>query len=535
VCRSLRSGYARVAIPGTSARWPARWTALVAVIACLGGAGSALAERWTASAGASATETYNHYWGTNAPSDGTSTAVSGNVSFDGEGARIKLRGTLSATEIFYTGQGQGSGSFAPGANVFGHVEAIEHFFFVDATANVTQTYASPFGPQPAGLAIPTANRYTSETYTVSPYIQGVLGSTVAYHVRDDNIWTTSQNYGDTSVKPPSTYWNNLDAELNSVTGGPSGWTVQYTRQYYDSGSGSGNYILQLARAIDYYQIDPQLQVSARFGYEHDKFPAESAIGNSTQGTFYGAGAHWRPTERTDVDGWWENHYYGSSYSWTISHRLPNVALSANFTRGLSSYPQLALLVPAGVPVAQFLDAAFTTRIPDPAQRAAAVAQFMAQSGLPPNLISPLNVYATTVTLQNSASATAVWIGKLNSVSFTIYRLESESVVNQTALPEPFVFGANSVQVGGAVNYNHRLTTLTSFNAGLSYATAKPNSEESAAVNPRSHNYNASASLNTQFTPKTSGSIGVNYFLFDTEGTSGRTSSASLFATISHTF
>ena len=485
-------------------------------------------------ASASASETYNHYSGPGQPSDGAVTSLNGTIGFDGEGARFKIRGTLSATEVLYAGQGQ-SNSFAPGASVTANAEAIEHFFFVDATANVSQTYASPFGPQPANLTTPTANRYTAESYSVSPYIRGVLGSSVTYLVRDDNIWTSSQSYGDSAFKPPATYANNLDAELSSATGGPNGWSVQYTRQYYDPGTDTGAYILQLVRGIDSYRIDPQLDVSARVGYEKDRFPQESAIGNTTEGAFYGFGAHWRPTERTDINGFWEHHYYGSAYSWTLSHRLPNVALSASFTRGLASYPQLALLIPAGVPVAQFLDAAFTTRIPDPVQRAQAVQQFLAQSGLPPTLISPLNVYATTVTLQNTATASAVWIGALNSVTFTVYRSESESVVNQGALPQPVQFGANNIQVGAGVSYSHRITGFTNFGASASYSTAKPNGGPEGTTSVRTNNYNASASLNTQFTPKTSGSVGVSYFIFDTENVSGRPSTTSLFATISHTF
>ena len=520
--------------PGTTLCCTARWTALASALGCLGVSPGVHAERWTASAGASATETFNHYSGAGQAGDGTTTAVSGTLSFDGQGARVKLHGTLSASEVYYAGQGQGNASFAPGASVVGQVEAIEKFFFIDATVNVSQTYASPFGPQPAGLAIPTANRYTAETYSVSPYIQGVLGSTVAYHVRDDNVWTSSSSYGDSSVRPPATYSNNFDARLDSVTGGPNGWSADYNRTTYDSGSGQGDYILQLARLIDSYRIDPQLDLSARAGYEHDHFPAESAIGNSTQGTFYGAGAHWRPTERSDINGFWEHHYYGSAYSWTISHRLPNIALSASFVRGLSSYPQLALLIPSGVPVAQFVDAAFATRIPDPVARAQAVAQFMAQSGLPPTLISPLNVYATSVTLQNTASASAVWFGKLNSVAINIYRSESESVISQTALPEPFALGANSVQVGGGVNYSYRISAFTSFTATASYATAKPTGEQND-VDFRTHNYNTSMALTTTFSPKTSGSVGVSYFIFDTAGSSGRQSTLSLFATVSHNF
>ena len=68
--------------------------------------------------------------------------------------------------------------------------------------------------------------------------------------------------------------------------------------------------------------------------------------------------------------------------------------SAPTSRAASrSYPQLALAIPAGTTVTQFLDAAFTTRIPDPAERALAVEQFLARTGLPPTLASPVNFYA----------------------------------------------------------------------------------------------------------------------------------------------
>ncbi|HTS23448.1 MAG TPA: TIGR03016 family PEP-CTERM system-associated outer membrane protein [Casimicrobiaceae bacterium] len=503
-------------------------------VAGMSATGAAHATKWTTSASVDATETYNHYSGPGQPGDGAVTTLTGTLGFDGEGARAKLHGTLSATELLYAGQGQ-SNSFAPGASIFGEIEAVERFFFVDATANVTQTYVSPFGPQPGNITTPTANRYTSESYSVSPFIKGVLGSQVSYLVRDDNVWTTSQNYGDSTLKPPSSYWNNFDAEFNSVSSGPNGWSASYSRQYYDPGVGPGSYILQLLRAIESYRIDPQVDVSARVGYERDSFPADSAIGGTTEGAFYGAGLHWRPTDRTDLNGWWEHHYYGSAYYWTLSHRLPNVSLSASFSRGLTSYPQLALLIPAGVPVAQFLDAAFTTRIPDPAQRALAVQQFLAQSGLPPTLVSPLNVYAPTVTLQNSASASAVWVGGLNSLTLIVYRTESESVIQQSALPEPFTFGANTIQTGTGLGYSRRLSGVTNFVASLSYATTRPNGGDQPAANVRTTNYNATASLNTQFTPKTSGSVGVTYFLFDTENLDGRQSTLGIYASVSHSF
>ena len=460
----------------------------------------------------------------------------------GEGGRLKLNGTVGASQVLCTGDQ--SNTFAPSVNLAANLEVIEKFFFIDATANVSETFITPFGPQPANLTVPTNNRYISQAYSVSPYIQGVIAPNISYLLRDDNVWTPSASYGDSSAKTPTTYYNNLNGQMSSVAGNGGGWTLQYTRQSYDNGVDTGTYIIQVARAIGYYAVDPQLTLSLRGGYERESFPALSGsdgallASQSNQGTVYGAGINWRPTDRTLLDGFWEHRFFGSSYNWQLTHRLPNIALSANFTRGLSSFPQLALAIPAGITVAQFLDAAFTTRIPDPAQRAAAVAQFLAQTGLPPTLASPLNFYATTITLQQTASLSAVWVGKLDALGFTLFNSQNEAISGSgSALPPAFQFGANNTQTGGGVNYSHRLSGFTNFVASATYTRTTPNGSDDAANNARSNNVNALVGLSTQLSPKTSGSVGLSYFTFDSPGSIGigNQSTVSVYASISHTF
>lgn len=495
----------------------------------------------TASAGA--TGTYNHYSGAGQPDDGFVACLTGSLAIHGgEGGRLKLNGTLGASQFLCTG-GQNN-SFAPAVNLAANLEVIDKFFFVDATANVSETFITPFGPQPANLTVSTNNRYISQAYSVSPYIQGVIAPNISYSLRDDNVWTPSASYGNSSAKTPTTYYNNLNGQMSSVVGNGGGWTLQYTRQSYDNGVDTGTYVIQVARGIASYAVDPQLTLSLRGGYERDRFPALSGSdaallpSQSNQGAIYGAGINWRPTDRTLLNGHWEHRFFGSSYNWQLSHRLPNVALSANFTRGLSSFPQLALAIPAGITVAQFLDAAFTTRIPDPAQRAAAVAQFLAQTGLPPTLASPLNFYATTITLQQTASLSAVWVGKLNAVGFTLFNSQSEAVSGSGSVLAPeFQFGANNTQTGGGVTFSHRLSGFTNLVASAIYSTTKPNDTEGSVSNVRTNNFNTFVSVNTQFSPKTTGSVGLSYFVFDTPGSSniGNPSTLSVYASISHTF
>jgi uncharacterized protein (PEP-CTERM system associated) len=531
VCGCRLSGSASGDAPRLTARSCAPWRIVVVAIGWTALSEAAHAEKWTTSASVGATETYNHSSGAGqSGGDGFVTSLTAGAGISGEGARLKLRANVSGTELFYAGQGQGD-TFAPSVNLAANLEAIERFFFVDAFAVVTQTFISPFGAQPSNLATPSNNRYTAQTYDISPYIQGVIAPNTSYSLRDDNIWTRSSTFGDSSAKPPGTYGNNLTGQMSSSVGLWS-WSLDYNRQYYDNGITGGASTLQIARGIVSYKVDPQVSLSLRGGYEYDKFSQAP----TQQGSFYGAGLSWRPTERTSVDGFWEHHFYGSEYSAQLTHRLPNVALSASASQGLSNFPQLAFQIPGGVPLAQLLDAAFRTRIPDPAERAQAVAQFLAQSGLPPVLPSSLNFYTTQTTLQQTESLSAVWVGALNSIGFTVFRTKSESIVGTLpGLPDALQFAANSTQTGCAVNFSHRLSGFTNLVAGVGYTRTAPNGGDDSGNNARTSNVNTFVGLSTQFTPKTSGSVGLSYFVADIAGTNGNSSTVSAYASISHTF
>jgi len=514
----------------------------VVVAMCCIAAAPALAENWRTSASASATGTYTNnvdYAPQGQATGDFATTLSATFNIHGEGARVRLDGSIGASWLLYASQTQNN-SIAPNVNLAGRVEAIEKFAFVEASANVSTQFLSPFGPQPASLVNATNNRYISETYTVSPYIKGVLGSTnISYQVRDDNYWTMASSFGNSSSKVPNTYANNLTAYLNSGTN-PFGWRLEYSRLYYDNGiqignDGSnvnpGNYTLQVARLIVPYQIDPQLQVSGRIGYENNQFPT-----TNNQGTIYGAGVQWNPTERTSAGGFWEHQFFGSSFSWQISHRLPNAAISASFVRGLTSYPQLALAIPAGTTVSQFLDAAFTTRIPDPAERAIAVEQFLARTGLPPTLAAPVNFYATSITLQNTQSVSLVLIGVRNSVTFTVFNVVSDAISGKgDVLPPALAFGQNNTQTGIGVSYSYQLSGFTNLGASATYSRTTTN--QTSLNDLRSNNGNASLTLSTLFGPKTTGFAGVNYSIFQPTGTinSSNTSTLNVFVGITHTF
>ena len=536
--RRLHCPLPRIPVRRFAARSPARpaLRACVAGIGCLALAAPAHAEnlRLTASGAIAETYTNNVNYTATDPVGDFATTVSGWLAISEQGARVRLNGNIGGTGLFYVKETQNN-TFVPSVNLTGNVEAIEKFLYIDGVANVTATFYSPFGAQPGNIVNATANRYTSSTYSLSPYILGhIAGTNVTYQIRDDNIWTLSSSLGSNSIDPPDTYLNQLNASINSPAA-PYGWTAEYTRTRYSPSNRDtfGEYTIQVARGIGTYQYDPQLQVSLRGGYEKDEFPL-----TSSSGAVYGAGLQWLPSDRTQVSGYWEHRFFGSSYSAQISHRLPRTALSLAVSRGLNTYPQNALTIPAGANVATLLDAAFQTRLPDPAERALAVQQLIAQASLPATLATPVNIFAANVLLQTTGTASAVLIGVRNSLAFSLYYLKSSAISGTGQdLPDALQFGQNNTQAGGGVSFSHRLSGLSNFVASTSYSRTKSNDTRGQFVGIRSNNFYASAGLNTQLGPRTTASLSTNYSRFAPTGVldTANTNAWNVSAGLTHTF
>src|SRR5262245_3587852 len=172
---------------------------LAAGLGALAASAPADAENWHWGGSASLTGTYTsnaNYSPSNLAEGDFVTTVSAGLTVDGEGARLKVHGSLSASALLYATETQNN-SIAPQVNIGGTLEAVENFFWIDANAYVTQTFASPFGPQPGNLVNATQNRYTSQNYTLSPYIKGVVpDSRISYQLRDDNYWSYASSFGD---------------------------------------------------------------------------------------------------------------------------------------------------------------------------------------------------------------------------------------------------------------------------------------------------------------------------------------------------
>jgi uncharacterized protein (PEP-CTERM system associated) len=433
------------------------------------------------------------------------TTVTPGIGINGNGARVKLNGNAALQGQIYKGERRDNELFAQ-ADLIGSVEAIERFFFIEAAVNVNQRYISPFGPQPVGTLGATDNRYTSATYRMSPYLRGTTRSGVNYSLRSDQVWTQLVDTPDTPGLSDSAYFHQWLGRIDGPIGARFDWAADANALYskFPDQRVQSNELLRGTLGL---RLDPQFRVFGTGGYEWNNY-----LLTPTGNTIYGGGAEWRPSERSDVRGQWEHRFFGSSYLATINHRNPFTAFNVTASRNSSTYPQQLLSLPAGGNVAALIDAAFTTRIPDPTQRAAAVQAFLNQTGLPAVLQSPLNFYTQQVTLVEQQSATATLLGVRNALALTVFKNKSTVLPGDQAVQALSVLGVfeNNRQRGVSLSYSHRLSGLTSANAIVSRF-------ETTALEPASGKSTGDffqLSSITRLGPKTDGMVGANYTIFD---------------------
>jgi len=363
-----------------------------------------------------------------------------------KGAHTTLAGTVSLPILLYARTGSENNSVVPQVNLFGNWEIVDHFFFVDGSASVSQEYLTPFGARSDSLANANNNRFTGQVYRLSPYIKGDT-SDYTYTLRDDNTWTK----GDASAVN-STYTNDLAGTFQRDPR-PFGWAVDVDRtttKFQDQSKQQ----LELARARGLYQVDPQVLLSVSGGYEHNDLLLETK-GN----IIYGAGFRWRPSERTNVEGTWEHRFFGASYNFVFENRSPLSVWSVAASRNITTYPQQLASLSAGTDVATTLNQLFLSRVTDPAARQALVNQLILDRGLPAVLSSGVNIYSEQITLRESLLATAGILGARNSVFFSLYRLHEEPITSSGNIPPEFLGFQNNTQHGANVVWSHTLTPL----------------------------------------------------------------------------
>ena len=376
-----------------------------------------------------------------------------------ESAHARLAGTVALPVFYYARTNNTNSRVLPEANVAGTLEAWERYLWVDAAINVSQQYLSPFGPRPTTAVSVSENRYTAQSYLVSPYTRGELPNGLTYELRDNNVWSVLSN---TPAAVDNAYTNQLIGRLDRAPS-PLGWGVDLLRSSVLF-TGQDKFVTELIRARGVYKPDPQLELTVSGGYENNDYAF-----TKYKGPIYGIGARWRPGERTSLDARWEHRFFGSSYYVSFDHRTALTVWNVRVSRDATSFPEQIASLAAGTNVLSLLDSLFSLRVPDPALRQQLVDQFMRERGLPTFTSDPVRLYTQQISLVQSASATVGLIGVRNTLFVNAFYSKNESITAAgTVVPIPTSGLTNNTQTGGSIVWTHNLSPLLVLTTTLDY-------------------------------------------------------------------
>jgi uncharacterized protein (PEP-CTERM system associated) len=465
---------------------------------------------WSITPDVTVTGTYNDNPTLAASSDARGdfiTQVSPGLRIDGRGPRFRANLNYRPSAIFYA-RNSGDNDFINTLSAFGNLEAIERFFFVEATGNIAQNFISPLGPRPADITTITPNRAETRTFGLSPYVRGEIGRGYAYELRNRNNWTSTNNevLGDVQ----NTIWS---ARLSSPVR-LFGWALDFedSKLRYESEgiSDRSDRESRLARGTIYMQPDPSVRLSASAGRERNNYALGEAQSSSTRG----AGITWTPTVRTTADLQYERRFFGPSRLARFQHRTRLTAWNVSYSRSTSDFQQELLRLPPGN-TAALLDVIFAARVPDPAERQAAVDQFLRTTGTPSFLSGPLAFYTQQIFLQERLEVSAGLLGVRNSLTFTVFTSDSNALSEGLvgAVPDAFLAGSRIRQIGFGVRADHRLTPFTSIGASANRTKAR---QEEPSVSD-SVNDSLALTLNHTLSPRTTAFGGVSLTNFETSG------------------
>jgi uncharacterized protein (PEP-CTERM system associated) len=512
---------------GSSSRARATGVALTCSVMLAASGAGAQATRWSGSLSIQETLTNNVNLTPSSTAQGDLvTQLTPSVTINEAAARTSLSGNVSLPMLFYVKTGADNNTIYPQANLTGNVEAIEKFFFIEGTLSVTQQYFNPFGAQPSGLTNATDNRYTSGSYSLSPYIQGGARD-IQYRVRDDNIWNTLNGQ---PFSTNNSYTNVLSANVGRQA--PQlGWLAEYDRTSTRFNTQSP-LLTQIARLTAFHSPDPQLQLGADVGYENNDYTF-----SQSRDTIYGISAAWRPSPRTNLDAHWEHRFFGSSYLFNFTNytRLSTWNLSAS--RNITSYPQQIASI-ANVDTVSLLNQLFLSSIPDPIARQNFINQYIQQNGLPAFQATPVYFYTQTITLNEQASASVGLLGARNTIVFSAYYLRQQPITAAgTELPGVLQPENNTTQVGFSASWSHSLSAnLSSSLSGSWYRTESNAAPGAPGFSGTTRQGFVTATLTSPLTANTSLTGGVRYQVLHTDPTFGSSyNEAAVFVGLSHQF
>lgn len=451
------------------------------------------------------------------------TDISPGISIDGSGGRAKLRFDYQMHNLVYA-QDSSRNQLQNSLNALGTLEALENWFFIDASGTISQQSLSAFGGSSASSAVNAndgGNTTETSTYRISPYLRGAVGNFADYQLRY-NLSTTHAK----SALANNTTTRELVASLKGVTALTSlGWSLDASSSTISYNTGRDNENDRL-RGVLTYQFDPQFRVSLIGGREANNYQSLAKESHTTKGI----GLDWSPTERTQLSLSRENRFFGNSNSISFAHRTEGSAWKYSESKDANAQTsqQSSTL---GTNYDLFFSL-YASAIPDPVLRASFVNALLAASGISPTAQLQGGFLSNGVTLQHRRELSFALTGARNTVTFSLGQSQSESLSSGAGtgfyLGTGFSNAQNIRQRTASVNWSHKLTAISSLIGSYAHLNSRGTGTSSLETTQQMFNLN----FTTQLGPKTNAGLGLRRVVVD--GSTNYTENA-LTGVLSHQF
>lgn len=419
------------------------------------------------------------------------------------GFNLNAKGRRSQFNIDYTAdwvtyaRGTAGSNVQNSLNANGRAELKEDLLYLDARASIGNLSASAFGPQASNSIYATNNRTETRSYTISPYLRKRFQNFADVEARYAHDGVSSDTGGFAT-------YNNDRFSLTANSGAAFtqvGWSGVYLRNqssYSNLSSTNSDY----ANATLRYALSTQFALTGSVGYERYGYDFTT---EEPKGASWSVGFAWQPSPRSSLAASAGRRFYGDAYSLNGVLRNRYTVWNASYDESITTTgAQLANSV--SISTTTFLDQLFAASIPDAAQRAQAVDNYIRAAGLPATLAYRLPGLSNTFFLQKRTQASVGINISRSTVVLTAYNsINSPQSVAQgnsgLIANNNLLFAPDTRQTGLSALWTWRLAPLTTLNVNSQYYRTS-----SSAVDRVDHNELFTVGLSRQFLPKLSGTV-----------------------------
>lgn len=418
---------------------------------------------------------------------------------NGSGGRTKLDLDYQLHNLFYA-QHSSRNQAQNYLNASGTVEAIDNWFFIDASGTITQQNVSPF----LGVTSSTVNANTdsntreTSTFSLSPNIRGTLGGVADYALRY-SLETTKTQANSAYNSDSRVLELNLDGITDQAT---LGWSIDASSRNSKSGN-NRSYRADNLRGTLTYPLTYQFRASLIAGREANDYLSQEKQSHPIKGV----GFDWSPGARTQLSASTENRYFGNSHKIDFTHRTAGTAWTYSESKDATERPNQRSTLGVGTNY-DLLFNLYASAIPDPVARAAYVNALLLSNGLSPNAQLQGGFLTSGVAIQTARELSFAITGVRNTVTFAASQSKTSnlsSVGNSGLLiGEDLTVFQDVRQRGISINWSHKLTPFSTLVAMVSRLQSKGSGTSSVSTTQTKFNLN----YLVQLSPQTSVSLGL---------------------------